>query len=85
MSSSHRARLIASKTFFRVASNISKINKGMGYELSLFIGTTIRAVGSAIVAFIINWQLSLVMMCTVPFVYGGLKIFSKVGMTIFND
>jgi ABC-type multidrug transport system fused ATPase/permease subunit len=35
-------------------------------------------VGSVIVAFIVNWQLSLAMSCIIPFNIGGSNVFTKV-------
>lgn len=54
------------------------ISKGIGFELSVLIGTSVTAIGSIIVAFIINWRLALAMIVIVPLLIFCAHIFSKV-------
>lgn len=60
------------------------ISKGIGFELSVLIGTSVTAIGSILVALIINWRLALAMMVIVPLLIFSAKIFSKVEKNNFN-
>ncbi|CAF1517532.1 unnamed protein product [Rotaria magnacalcarata] len=61
----------------KLFDNINMINKGIGFELSALIGTISCSIISIIVCFFISWKLTSVMICTIPFVFLGLQIFSK--------
>ncbi|CAF2108011.1 unnamed protein product [Rotaria magnacalcarata] len=61
----------------KLFDNINIINKGIGFELSALIGTISCSIISIIVCFFISWKLTSVMICTIPFVFLGLQIFSK--------
>ncbi|CAF3825008.1 unnamed protein product [Rotaria sp. Silwood1] len=61
----------------KLFDNINMINKGIGFELSALIGTIICSIISIIVCFFFSWKLTLIMISTIPFVFVGLQIFSK--------
>ncbi|CAF4340576.1 unnamed protein product [Rotaria socialis] len=58
-------------------SNIDNLSKGIGFESSMLIMTVFATIFSAIYALIVNWQLSLVILATVPFTMVGAYGFSK--------
>ncbi len=59
-------------------SNIMKIEQGMGFEFLLLIATLFEAVCSIIICFVVSWQLTLILLCLMPFVIGASSVFSKV-------
>jgi ABC-type multidrug transport system fused ATPase/permease subunit len=59
-----------------------KIEQGMGFEFLLLIATLFEAVCSVIICSVVSWQLTLILLCLMPFVIGALSVFSKVCITI---
>ena len=59
-------------------SNIDKIESGIGFHFSIVIATLISTICSIIVAFFIQWQLTLIIVCTIPLAYVATRLFSKV-------
>ena len=59
-------------------SNIRKIEHGIGYDFLVMFQTLLFIIGSFIISFVFNWQLSLIMICILPLVLGASFLFSKV-------
>jgi ABC-type multidrug transport system fused ATPase/permease subunit len=65
-------------------SNITKFSSGIGFELGLVITLLFSAGGSVVVALIVHWQLTLLMICVVPVLLLTTNLFSKVYHTNFH-
>jgi ABC-type multidrug transport system fused ATPase/permease subunit len=63
-------------------SNIKKIENGIGLDLLLLTQTLLFITGSFIASFIINWQLTLIMLCILPFTFGASVLYSNVRIII---
>lgn len=50
----------------------------MGFELASLILTTFIIIINVIVSFIIDWKLTIVLICILPALLGGLYLFTKV-------
>ncbi|CAF2074714.1 unnamed protein product [Rotaria magnacalcarata] len=60
----------------KLFNNIDHMSKGIGFEFSVLLTALLSAVCCVIVALIINWQLTLIILCTAPFAIAG-SFFSK--------
>ncbi|CAF1023749.1 unnamed protein product, partial [Rotaria sordida] len=61
----------------KLFNNIDTLSKGIGFELSMVLVALFSTMGSACVALIINWKLTLVILCTVPLTIAGSYVFSE--------
>jgi ABC-type multidrug transport system fused ATPase/permease subunit len=59
-------------------SNIDKIELGIGFHFSNVVATSVSTISTIIVAFFIQWQLTLIIVCTLPLAYAATRLFSKV-------
>jgi ABC-type multidrug transport system fused ATPase/permease subunit len=64
------------------SSNIETIEKGIGFEFILLTSTLLCITGSIIASFFVNWQLTLIMLCIIPFVIGSSFVFDKVCIVV---
>jgi ABC-type multidrug transport system fused ATPase/permease subunit len=64
------------------SSNIETIQKGIGIDFVLMKVKLFSVIGSLMSSFLINWQLALIMICIIPFVFGSTFIFGKVCMIV---
>ncbi|UJR18771.1 hypothetical protein I4U23_005677 [Adineta vaga] len=58
-------------------TNITKIERGIGFEFFIMFGIVMCTILSITIAFFINWELSLILSCTIPIVLIGSAIFSR--------
>ncbi|CAF3888113.1 unnamed protein product [Rotaria magnacalcarata] len=58
-------------------NNLDRINTGIGTELIFMIVVLFNVIFSITVCLIINWKLTLIMLCIVPCIIGGSYLFSK--------
>ncbi|CAF0995713.1 unnamed protein product [Rotaria sordida] len=61
----------------KLFENIAKIDKGIGYELLTLVAMIFIVIGALIASFIINWKLTLIMLCLMSLVIGSSFMFSK--------
>ncbi len=54
------------------------IEQGIGFELLVLIGLFFDTIATLVVAFVINWQLTLIMFCLTPIAIGSSFAFSAV-------
>jgi ATP-binding cassette subfamily B (MDR/TAP) protein 1 len=64
------------------SSNIETIEKGIGIDFALLNATLFNIIVSFIMSFFINWKLTLIMLCIVPFVSGSSFLFGKVFIVV---
>ncbi|CAF0927629.1 unnamed protein product [Rotaria sordida] len=67
----------ASQLNAKLFDNIEKIEKGIGFEFLILMSTLPCIIGCLIVSFIVNWQLTLIMLCLIPLVIGSSFMFSQ--------
>jgi len=65
-------------------SNIDTLSKGIDFNLSLALTMVCSTIGSIIVAFYINWQMTSIMSCIICFIPVSTHIFSKVWIARFE-
>ncbi|CAF4253269.1 unnamed protein product, partial [Adineta steineri] len=61
----------------KLFTNIEKIKNGINFEFLITIAVILIMIFSIIISFILNWQLSLIMSCTIPIVVGSSLMFAK--------
>jgi ABC-type multidrug transport system fused ATPase/permease subunit len=57
------------------------IQQGFGFEFLVLIALLFDIVGTLVISFVINWQLTLIMFCLMPIAIGSSFAFSKVQIT----
>jgi uncharacterized membrane protein YeaQ/YmgE (transglycosylase-associated protein family) len=50
----------------------------MGFEFLVLVATVLGIIGSLITSFLVNWQISLILLFMIPVVIGSSLVFSKV-------
>ena len=66
------------KSHYFFSRSIKTIEQGMGLDFKLMIITLLCIFAGLITSFIVNWKLSLIILCVVPFITGASYIFSNV-------
>ncbi len=65
-------------------SNIRKIDSGIGYEFLLITGVIFCIVLNIFASFIVNWKLTLIMVCILPLILITSVAFSKVEIILLE-
>ena len=64
-----------------ICSSINTIEAGIGLDFKIFSLALFSIFASLLTAFFVNWKLTLITLCVVPFVLGGSLLFGKVEKT----